>query len=95
MVSDAKDLKLYSVRQRIEEVQSLQALSGYLSIPIDTAGEPRAKRESTSVNNIQTDSSQEVRCYLPSNTHSNFPHRKRCLTASTSDTFKVSLLGDY
>lgn len=44
-----KWFKPYSVTQRIDKVQSLQALS----IPIDTAGEPRAKRERASVNIIQ------------------------------------------
>lgn len=48
-----REFKPYSVEQRRVKEQSLQDLSGHVSVPIDTAGDPRAKTVRTSVNNIQ------------------------------------------
>lgn len=48
-----REFKPYSVEQRRVKYQSLQDLSGHVSVPIDTAGDPRAKTVRTSVNNIQ------------------------------------------
>ncbi len=48
-----REFKPYSVEQRRVKDQSLQDLSGHVSIPFDTAGDPRAKTVRTSVNNIQ------------------------------------------
>jgi len=65
-----KLFKPYSVRQRIVKDRSLQALSAFCLFPLTQQVRPcMSKGGKNLCQQYSTNSSQEVWCYLPSNTH--------------------------